>query len=171
MFCDCCVRRERGKREARCQRTREMSRSTPSEIVSLEQLPGESRLPALSCCREKRARRKQKWSPCMLLSFVSARKNHRFSVCDSNIWIGVNPKVVVTPFARRHLWCICAAISVGSPCVVARFARRYLWGICGAVSVGHSAWWLASLVGTYGVFVPRSVLGHSAWWLASLKST
>ena len=57
-------------------------------------------------------------------------------MCDSNIWIGVNPRVVVAPFARRHLWCICAAISVGSQCVVARFARRYLWGICGAVSVG-----------------------------------
>ena len=28
--------------------------------------------------------------------------------------------------------------------------------------LGHSAWLLASLVGTYGVFVPRSVLGHSA---------
>ena len=63
-------------------------------------------------------------------------KIHRFSVCDSNIWIGVNPRVVVAPFARRHLWCICAAISVGSQCVVARFARRHLWGICGAVSVG-----------------------------------
>ena len=30
-------------------------------------------------------------------------KIHRFSVCDSNIWIGVNPRVVVAPFARRHL--------------------------------------------------------------------
>ena len=66
----------------------------------------------------------------------SGLKIHRFSVCDSNIWIGVNPRVVVAPFARRHLWCICAAISVGSHCVVARFARRHLWGICGAVSVG-----------------------------------
>ena len=45
------------------------------------------------------------------------------------------------------------------------------YGVFVAQSVlGHSAWWLASLVGTYGVFVPRSVLGHSAWWLASLKS-
>ena len=65
-------------------------------------------------------------------------KIHRFSVCDSNIWIGVNPRVVVAPFARRHLWCICAAISVGSQCVVARFARRHLRGICGAVSVGNT---------------------------------
>ena len=63
-------------------------------------------------------------------------KIHRFSVCDSNISIGVNPRVVVAPFARRHLWCICAAVSVGSQCAVARFARRYLWGICAAVSVG-----------------------------------
>ena len=69
-------------------------------------------------------------------SFNRSKKNHRFSVCDSNIWIGVNPRVVVAPFARRHLWCICAAISVGSQCMVARFARRHLWGICGAVSVG-----------------------------------
>ena len=68
--------------------------------------------------------------------YCSRIKIHRFSVCDSNIWIGVNPRVVVAPFARRHLWCICAAISVGSQCVVARFARRHLWGICGAVSVG-----------------------------------
>ena len=64
------------------------------------------------------------------------QKIHRFLVCDSNIWIGVNPRVVVAPFARRHLWCICAAVSVGSQCVVARFARRHLWGICAAVSVG-----------------------------------
>ena len=61
---------------------------------------------------------------------------HRFSVCDSNSWIGVNPRVVVAPFARRHLWCVCAAVSVGSQCVVARFARRHLWGICAVVSVG-----------------------------------
>ena len=66
-------------------------------------------------------------------------KIHRFSVCDSNSWIGLNPRVVVTPFAPRHL------------CV---FVRRLV--------LGHSAWLLASLVGTYGVFVPRSVLGHSA---------
>ena len=64
------------------------------------------------------------------------KQNHRFSVYDSNIWIGVNPRVVVAPFARRHLWCIFAAVSVGSHCVVARFARRHLWGICAAVSVG-----------------------------------
>ena len=42
----------------------------------------------------------------------------------------------MAPFARSYLWCICAAISVGSQCVVARFARRHLWSICGAVSVG-----------------------------------
>ena len=70
------------------------------------------------------------------LVYIIHIKNHRFSVCDSNIWIGVDPRVVVAPFARRHLWCICAAISVGSQCVVARFGRRHLWGICGAVSVG-----------------------------------
>ena len=40
------------------------------------------------------------------------------------------------PFARRHLWCICATVSVGSQCVAARFARRNLWGICAAASVG-----------------------------------
>ena len=43
----------------------------------------------------------------------------------------------MAPFPRRHLWGICAAVSVGSQCVVARFARRHLlWGICAAVSVG-----------------------------------
>ena len=68
---------------------------------------------------------------------------------------------------RGHLWGISAAVSVGSRCVVARFARRHLWGICAAVTygvflrrlvLGHSAWLLASLVGTYGVFVPRSLM-------------
>ena len=39
-------------------------------------------------------------------------------------------------FARRHLWGICAAISVGSQRVVACFARRHLTRICTAVSVG-----------------------------------
>ena len=55
-----------------------------------------------------------------------------------NLWIGVNARVVVVaPFARRHLWGICAAVNIGSQCVVARFARRHLlWGICAAVSVG-----------------------------------
>ena len=42
----------------------------------------------------------------------------------------------MAPFARRRLWCICAAVSVGSQCVVARFARSHLWGICAAVSLG-----------------------------------
>ena len=54
-------------------------------------------------------------------------------MCDLNLWIGANARVGVAPSARRHLWCICAAVSVGSQCVV---ARRYLWGICAAVSVG-----------------------------------
>ena len=49
---------------------------------------------------------------------------------------GVRFEYLVAPFARRHLRCIYAAISVGSQCVVARFARKHLWGICGAVSVG-----------------------------------
>ena len=39
-------------------------------------------------------------------------------------------------FARRHLWGICAAISVGSQRVLACFARRHLTRICTAVSVG-----------------------------------
>ena len=51
------------------------------------------------------------------------KQNHRFSVYDSNIWTGVNPRVVVAPFARRHLWCIFAAVSVGSQCVVARYKK------------------------------------------------
>ena len=56
---------------------------------------------------------------------------------DLNLWIGVNARiVVVAPFARRHLWCICAAVGVGSQYVVARFVRRHLWGICAVVSVG-----------------------------------
>ena len=60
-----------------------------------------------------------------------------------------NARVVVASFARRHLWCICAAVSVGSHYVVTRFARKHLWGICAAVSVGSQCVvWLASLVGT-----------------------
>ena len=49
-------------------------------------------------------------------------------MCDLNLWIGVNARVVVARFARRHLWGICAAVNVGSQCVVARFARRHLYG-------------------------------------------
>ena len=64
------------------------------------------------------------------------KKNHRFSMCGLNFWIGVNARVVVALFARRHLWGICEAVSVGSQCVVARFARRHLRGICATVSVG-----------------------------------
>ena len=84
-------------------------------------------------------------------------------MCDLNLWIGVNAKVVEAPFARRHLWCTYAAVSVGAHCVGTRFARRHLWGICAVVSVGSQCVVrVASLVDTYGVFVPRSVLGHSA---------
>ena len=42
---------------------------------------------------------------------------------------------VVARSARRHLWGICAAVSVGSHRVVARFARRHLTRICAVVSV------------------------------------
>ena len=54
---------------------------------------------------------------------------------------------------------------------MAPFARRHLWYIYARSVLGHSAWLLASLVDTYGVFVPRSVLGHSAWLLAPLVGT
>ena len=98
-----------------------------------------------------------------LIYYYEVLKIPRFSVSDLNRWIGVNARVVVAPFARSHLWCICAAVSVGSQCVVTRFARRHLWGICAAVSVeSKCVVRLASLVGTYRVFVPRSVLEHSA---------
>ena len=86
---------------------------------------------------------------------IEREKNHRFSVCDSNIWIGVNPRVVVAPFARRHLWCICAAVSVGSQCVVARFARRHLWCICAAVSVESQCVAARFARRHLWVFVPR----------------
>ena len=66
----------------------------------------------------------------------SNRKNPRFLVCDLNLSIGINARVVVARFARRHLWGIWAAVSVGSQCVVARFARRHVWDICATVSVG-----------------------------------
>ena len=80
-----------------------------------------------------------------------------FSVCDLNLWIRVNARVVVAPFARRHLWDICAAASVRSQCVVTRFARRHLWGICAAVlSVGSQCVVrLASLVAA------SYIIGHS----------
>ena len=68
----------------------------------------------------------------------------------------------VARFAGRHLRGICAAVSVGSQCVMARFALRHLTVSVRPSVMGHSTCWLASLVGTYGVFVPRSVLGHSA---------
>ena len=82
-------------------------------------------------------------------------------LCRGDLWcisaaVSVGSQCVVARFTRRHL-CICAAVSVGSRCVVARFARRHLWGICAAV--------------TYGVFLRRLVLGHSAWLLASLVGT
>ena len=51
-------------------------------------------------------------------------------------WVSVRS---AARFAGRHLWGICAAVSVGSQCVMARFARRHLT-----------------------VFVRPSVLGHSA---------
>ena len=54
-------------------------------------------------------------------------------------------------FARRHLWCICAAVSVGSQCVVARFARRHLRGICAAVSVGSQCVVARFALGTYNM--------------------
>ena len=57
---------------------------------------------------------------------------------------------------------ICAAVSVGSQCVVDRFARRHLTVFGRPLVLGHSRCWLALLIGTNGVFVPRSVLGHSA---------
>ena len=72
----------------------------------------------------------------MTFSFTVRSKINRFSVCDLDPWIGVNARVVVAPFARRHLWGICAVVSVGSQYVVARFARTHLWSICAAVSVG-----------------------------------
>ena len=49
-----------------------------------------------------------------LLLKASSLKIHRFSVYDLNLWIGVNARVVVAPFARSHLWCFCAAVSVRS---------------------------------------------------------
>ena len=73
------------------------------------------------------------------------KKNNRFSVCDFNLWIGVNARVVVARFARRYLRGICAAVSVGSQCEVARFARRHLRGICAAARVeSQCVVWLAS---------------------------
>ena len=75
---------------------------------------------------------------------------------------------MVTRFARRHLWGIYAAVSVGSQ---AHFARRHLTVFVRPSVLGHSTSWLASLVGTYGVFVLPSALGHSTWWLAFLVGT
>ena len=71
-------------------------------------------------------------------------------------------------FARRHLWGICAAVSVGSQCVVARFARRHLWSICAAVSVGSQCVVARFARRHLWGIVPRSVLGHSAQWLVLL---
>ena len=59
-------------------------------------------------------------------------------LCRGQCWVTVRS---AARFVRRHLWGICAAVSVGSQCVVARFARRHLT-----------------------VFVRPSVLGHSTCW-------
>ena len=47
-------------------------------------------------------------------------------LCRGQCWV---IECVVASFARRHLWGICAAVSVGSQCVVDRFAHRHLTGI------------------------------------------
>ena len=79
-------------------------------------------------------------------------------LCRGQCWVTVRS---AARFAGRHLGGICAAVSVGSQCVVARFARRHLTEFVLPLVLSHSSMcWLASLVGTYGVFVPR--LGHSA---------
>ena len=80
-------------------------------------------------------------------------------LCRGHCWVTVRS---AARFAGRHLWGICAAVSVGLQCVVARFARRHLMVFVRPLVLGHSTCWLASLVGTYGVFVLRTVLGHSA---------
>ena len=54
-------------------------------------------------------------------------------LCHGQCWVTVRS---AARFAGRHLWGICAAVSVGSQCVVAHLTRRHLWGICAAVSVG-----------------------------------
>ena len=85
-------------------------------------------------------------------------RSHLWGICTA---VSVGSQCVVTRFARRHLWGTCAAVSVGSQCVVARFARRHLTVSVRPSVLGHSTCWLASLVGSYDVFVPRSVSGHS----------
>ena len=60
---------------------------------------------------------------CTVLDLPGDKNNHRFSVCDLNVWIGVNAREVVARFARRHLWGLCTAVSVRSQCEVARFAK------------------------------------------------
>ena len=81
-------------------------------------------------------------------------------LCRGQCWVTVRS---AARFAGSHLlWGICAAVSVASQCVVDRFARRHLTVFVRPSVLGHSTCWLASLVGIYGAFVPRSVLGHSA---------
>ena len=60
-------------------------------------------------------------------------RRHLWGICAA---VSVGSQRAVARFARRHLTRICAAVSVGSQYVVARFARRHLKGICAAVSDG-----------------------------------
>ena len=60
-------------------------------------------------------------------------RRHLWGICAA---VSVGSQSVVARFARRHLTRICAAVSIGSQYVVARFARRHLKGICAAISVG-----------------------------------
>ena len=60
---------------------------------------------------------------CTVLDLPGDKKKHRFSVCDLNLWVGEDAREVAARFARRHIWGICAAVSVELQCVVARFAK------------------------------------------------
>ena len=66
----------------------------------------------------------------MLARFV---RRHLWGICAT---VSVGSQCVGTRFARRYLWGICTAVSDGSQGMVTRFARLHLWGICAAVSVG-----------------------------------
>ena len=87
-------------------------------------------------------------------------------MCDLSLSIGANARVVVAPFTRRHFYGVFVRRSVlghSAWLLASLVGTLLLWGICSAVGVGSQCVMrLASLVGTYGVFVPRSVLGHSA---------
>ena len=96
-------------------------------------------------------------------------RRHLWGICAT---VSVGSQCVGTRFARRYLWGICAAVSDGSQGVVARFARLHLWGICAAVSVGSQCVVLLLILLVFVHYYYRSRrLGYCVLLLEPLGTT